>query len=219
MGDLSDYIKLGFGWLLGILGPAVIELVRKGYRRKELLRGLAVELHELRFRIALVLLMVRKHTGTMTRDDVHLIRPLLEAASDRDDREVLARSTLKLLANGEEEYVRMSNAAGDRSHGKWPVAEEAPYLTHVLGEVTLLSRAQQQIVLRIASEIRLYANQVVFVRRLNDRTFDGSISEVNHRATTSDLHKATERLGDRARILVEQISRLLGPTGNPREAR
>ena len=66
MGELKDYALLGFGWLLGILSPAVVERVRRAYRRDEIARGLAIELHDLRFRLVLAVLHLRRRSARLS---------------------------------------------------------------------------------------------------------------------------------------------------------
>jgi len=141
------------------------------------------------------------------------MKPLLEAVRDQVDRRAFAAPTLKLIEKGEDEYVRLANAGADSTKSALAPEERAPYLTHVLGEVTLLSPSQQEIVLRIDSEIRLYNNQVAIVRQMHERTFDAALTSDNHRINRENLEAATQKLGDRARSIVDQICRLLTDSG------
>ncbi len=67
---LEQLLYIGFGWLLGLLAPAIVEGIRKGYRKDELTVAIKAELHELQYKMALLSHVLNRRLATLT--DGHL---------------------------------------------------------------------------------------------------------------------------------------------------
>jgi hypothetical protein len=67
----EQLLYIGFGWLLGLLAPAIVERIRKGYRRSELTVAIQAEVHELQYKMGLCSHKLNLHLATVT--DRHLV--------------------------------------------------------------------------------------------------------------------------------------------------
>src|SRR5262249_47250108 len=67
---LEQLLYILFGWLLGLLAPAIVERIRKNYRRAELTLAIKAELHELQYKMAGCCHRLNIYLTTLT--DAHL---------------------------------------------------------------------------------------------------------------------------------------------------
>ena len=59
-----------FGWLLGLLAPAIQDRIRRKYRAGELRTAITAELSELRVKMALISFLMWQHLAPLTDDQL-----------------------------------------------------------------------------------------------------------------------------------------------------
>src|SRR2546428_8624186 len=107
---MRDVLLLILGWLLGTLSPGISESLARRSRRRELIKALAVELHELRYKLALILAQVRSKLGTVDQAMLDFTKPILFAyVGDAEDAAMLD-ATKRLLAKCDSSYIALLNS-------------------------------------------------------------------------------------------------------------
>jgi hypothetical protein len=61
-------LLLIFGWLLGLLSPAIVDEIRRRRETAAVRAALKSELHELRYRLGLAVYFLRMRFGEVDRD-------------------------------------------------------------------------------------------------------------------------------------------------------
>jgi len=212
---MNDVVLVVLGWLLGTLSPGIAESIGRAKRRRAILRVLATELHELRFKLALVLTRVRSKLRTMDQAMLDVVRPIvLGYGRDSEDDAGFMDATKKLLDKGDAAFIAVHNAPRPSEQtALFPVPYDAPFLKSRLEDLALFPARTQQRLLRIVGELDLFNGQVSFVRQAHDRTFDSSLSPENFAANASNLASGTAKLATRAEALIRAVNQVLAPDG------
>jgi hypothetical protein len=209
--DYSDVLLVVLGWLLGTLSPGIGRAILRRYRQRELLRGFSDECLELRFTLALALWGTRSKLREMDLRTLQLVKPIILEYIGGDDQE-LVTAFRQLATRDDQTVVRSMNERGGDASGQWPMPYDLPLLEAHLGEMTLLPMAKQEQLGRIRAELRLFNEQVAYVRHLLDRTFE--LTGQNHAINASNLVIAQRNLGVREEALVRTLNRFLPPNQN-----
>lgn len=67
---MQSLLLVLFGWLLGLLAPAIQDRIRQKYRAGELCNAIKGELNEFKVRLALVSYLMWHHLGPLTDDQL-----------------------------------------------------------------------------------------------------------------------------------------------------
>lgn len=210
--DLTESVALiVVGWLLGTLSPTIIGAIQKERRRSEVLAAMAVELREVRYKSALVLLRVKRSLAAVDQNTLAIVKPLLNHPTTPGDFD-LGGSIAALLKNGDELYIAMSNANGqEKNPPTWYPRQRALYLEAHVNELSGLTAEHQRRLLKVLDELALFNNQVEFLRRLHELSF--TLTGTNHAANSQNTLIAHEALGVRAEYLVTSINGVIDARG------
>jgi hypothetical protein len=217
--DFRDVLLLILGWLLGTLSPGIGRAILRSRRRAELLRGLNYECSELRFTLANALFSTRRSLREIDQPTLDLVKPiLLNYAGTEEAKLVAAAQQLfnqpdaSVIQWANDERTEKKDPFG-RPLGQWPAPYSLPLLSTHIGELDLLPVNQQEAFLRVGAELRLFNEQVDYVRMLHERTF--TTSGPNHQLNDSNLIVARRNLGTREDILIRAINRTVPANGCP----
>ena len=196
---LVTHEQLLIGWLLGLLSPALIETIRKARRVSLLEQALAQELHELQYQMFLKAFIFRQRAAKL--DDEFLLW-LEEIGSGYKGREVI---TPFLELWRELRKVDISKRGQlDPKRGFNLSEAEAPLLLIHTNEIALFSVSSQVWLLGVARHVSLFNQQVSYLHRQFDRTFD-NLSDVSRAAVKQNLEDGYETLAQRAVVIANLI--------------
>ena len=80
---MQSLLLVVFGWLLGLLAPAIQDRIRQKYRAGELRSAIAGELSELKVKMALVSYLMWHHLEPLTDDQLGWLESVLGATRAR----------------------------------------------------------------------------------------------------------------------------------------
>lgn len=205
--DISVVLKLGYEWIR--------EKARRIRRRHDVIEGVAVELHELRFILANVVTRLRAKLRTFDQTTLDLVRPIFlsyTALSVRDAQ--IIAGVKKLFALGDVEYMKLCNLPrADSDRAILPVPYQAPFLKALISNPGPLSTGVRRRLVDISNELHLFNQQVDYVRQAHSRSFDSTLSPENYAANDRNLKEGTAKLSVRVEALVMAINNLLAPDG------
>lgn len=212
--QVEDVLLVILGWFLGTLSPEISNAIARRKRRGSLKEILAAELNELRYTLAVVVIRLRTKTSTMSQATLDLSRNVIFSYAGDVDHQKVVEGMKKLLAQGDAFYIQLHNAKGAEESAIWPVPYDAPFLRAHLEDLPLFSLTVQQRLLRVIYQLGLFNEQIDFVRKAHDRTFDTSLSPENYAANQQNLLSGTEKLARRSETLIEAISQVVGVDGS-----
>jgi hypothetical protein len=196
------------GWLLGILQPAIVERIRKNYRRAELTVAIKSELHEMQYKMALVSHMLNIHLATAT--DAHLVW-LGSIISNytgpmRDDSLSEKLSAFQAMP---EKARHEELARGRNPHAPPAVLQySVPFITAHLADIALYPVPFQAAILRITHHLDMFNQTVTYRQKLHDKTFDASLSAVSRAAVLSNFEHGCRLLATQAKLIADAIASL-----------
>ena len=204
---MNQILLIILGWLLGTLSPGVVEAISRNKRKAEVLRCVRAELHDLRYKAALVAHQLRVKTGTLARESLATSKRLImHEGLPGDDGVASAAMRAALEQLGDDAYIANHNREGPKKPGFWPVPYEAPFLNVSLSHIALFTPTMQSALLRVRSELHLFNHQVEFIKLLTERTF--SLTGDNYQINQGNLNGATTTLITRADFLIQAIDAL-----------
>lgn len=76
---MSNALYVLLGLLLGLLGPRIIELIQRPYRRSELRRSLFIELEDIKGKLAMTSYSLADRSGTVDRAFLNWLEPIMRS--------------------------------------------------------------------------------------------------------------------------------------------
>jgi hypothetical protein len=202
---MEQLLLIGFGWLLGLLAPAIQKKIGQRYRANELKEAIGSELHEHRFRMAVVSYKMRTRDGELSDEFLSWFEKVLlgykgpEAKSSFLEMVVTSRRMLV------EERRQFLLSRRDPNAGVALVKYAVPLLEAHVGEISIFPMAFQSATLRVKGQVDIYNQQVLYLQGQFDKTFATSISERNLATLKANLETGYQDLGDRARLIADMI--------------
>ena len=215
---LQQLLLVLLGGLLATLSPGIVDYIARRKRKHAFGQVLSTELHELRLLLALVLIRVHVKFRSMNQEALDLIRPVLLAYKGHTDDEAAMAAAKTLLAKGDATFIAIHNAPGGTAAGRalWPLPYHAPYLESHLDDLALLPVDVQRSLLGVVTEIGLFNEQVAYVQKASDRTFESGLSAESYAANDTNLEAGQKKLVTRASQLIRSINRVLDHQGHLR---
>ena len=207
---IEKFVILILGWLLGLLGPAVVDSIK---RQRENARGrvaILSELGELAGVLAIAAYGVRMHLGTVDRKFLEWLKSTLELyATTKNLHEFISGLTTQLsLADEILLAVNQSNAA-DAGTGKMLQHYPVPLLDARVSALWSFDTSFQRQLLEIRRNVGILDDVVDRSRKYFDMTFT-KLEGDNYRLVNENLTQTYELYAHRAILIVESIKALKG---------
>jgi hypothetical protein len=213
MPDLVEKLALLFvGWLLGLLGPIVVDSIRK--RREDTLGRAAIltELNELASILSLATYAVRADLGTVDRAFLEWIKRDFELHAKTPEVQKHITYFRTQLSWSDEDHKRLSEHFVKKK-GKGTVLQHypVPLLDSRVSAMLSFSTTFQRQLLQIRRNVALLDDIVDRARSYHEMTF--KVEGENHRLVVENQDQACAEYAERAKTVVELIRSL------PAEAR
>jgi hypothetical protein len=207
---MQSLLLVLFGWLLGLLAPAIQDRIRQKYRAGELRNAIKGEFNEFKIRMALVSYLMWHHLGPLTDDQLDWLQSVLQGYHGPLANPASLEAILSLRklseSNGREIFIQGQNPGT----GPYPKEYTAPFLAAHIGDLSVLPVPFQAAALHIKGQIDVLNQHVVFIQKRHDKTFDTSLSEANRQAVLKDLRDGYGQLAEMARRIADAITSLQG---------
>jgi hypothetical protein len=194
-----DHEQLMLGWLLGLLSPAVIEEIRKRRRLRLLEQAMAQELHEVQYMMALKAFVIRQRSAMLDDEFLSWFEQIAASYTGPEPSKQfisMAQALKTLPAN--------RRGAFDPKKGLTLTDGYAPLLSIHINEIALFPIASQKLLLNVSKEIGFYNQQVAYLRRLFDKTFD-DLTEINRKNIQQNLEDGYQFSAQRAVRIADAI--------------
>jgi hypothetical protein len=204
--QFNPLLTLLLGWLLGLLGPAIVDRIKRTYRVTEITRAILNELDELQYNMALAAYLLCRRTDSLTDNWLDWMEPII-------------RSYHGPIANpGTPEAVRLIRTVPVKDRIKLVPREElsrglsikaysVPLLTAHIAEISIFPVPFQAAVLRIKGQLDGYNQHLAYLQGQFDKTFTVS-DPASHAALVSNMEKGYRELAAIARITGDLISKV-----------
>lgn len=205
---MQSLLLVLFGWLLGLLAPAIQDRIRQKYRAGELRQAIKVELDELRYTMALFAFLMWRHLAPLTDDQLVWLESVVRNYSGpaANPETLDAISSLRKMSERDRRQVFIQSQKPFTA--PYPKEYAAPFLAAHVGDLSVLPVPFQAAALRIKGQVDILNQHVLLVQKRHDKTFDSSLSQESREAILSDLKNGYEQLAEMAKRIADAISSL-----------
>ena len=199
---------LALGWLLGLLGPAVVDSIRR--RRENTLGRAAIlmELTELAGILATAAYGARMHLGNADRQFLEWLKATLESCATTPKlQEFIPRLRTQLSWTDDQLRVVAEHMSADDGTGKVLQHYPVPLLDARVSALWSFDTSFQRQLLEIRRNVSILDDVVDRSRKYFDMTFT-KLEEDNHRLVTENLTQSYALYAERAMVIVDQIKSL-----------
>jgi hypothetical protein len=205
---ISKAIFLMLGWVLGLIGASITDLLRDWRRLRLIKRAVRTELQELRVRLAGVVFQVAAHFGRVDRDLLKWLTAAMEGYSGAlmeglvDFRPLLAATDEQLR----EISGKLRAAAGVSLIFR---RYQLSFLDKHIDQLSHLDVAAQAKLLDIRTQLALLTEMVDEAQYFYRLTFQSNLTDTAKGALDKNIDQSHELVGQRSKFLVERIGAYL----------
>ncbi|OZA35611.1 MAG: hypothetical protein B7X82_01025 [Hydrogenophilales bacterium 17-64-65] len=193
------------GWLLGLLGPVIIDAIRR--KRENDLGRLAIktELANLRVKLAFASYTIEEHQGSMTRLKLKWVIKQL-GLQPTDEQLASVTDTLKKLLEASDEELSQHFASRKGPPGKSLTLQRynTPLLDARVSALWSFDTSSQRILLEIRSALDIAAEIIDRATHFTNLTFQ-KLENGNHQRAVENVTGCYDQYAAQAKRIVELI--------------
>lgn len=208
-----NYIPLLIGWLLGLASTLFIAIFSRYFRKKDIKKGVIIELKELQLRIAGICLLTTLKNSEVTDEWIKWIRPYFELLSESESFDYLRENPIKDFKiskfNDQEfsEFINFWNQQSLYSETKstpsFPKIS-LPYLESNYNSVSLFSKKYQIKLSQLKREIVHINKEFDDISFYHAKTFE-NISDTNRTIVENNISQIINRIAKKTKSIVKLI--------------
>lgn len=209
---IGKAIFLVVGWVLGLVGSSIIDLLRDWRRVRLIKRAVRTELQELRVRLVGVVFQVASHFG---RVDKNLLQWLAVTQEGYSGALVGELVDFRPLLAATDEQLRETSGKLKAAAGVSLIFRryQLSFLDKHIDQLSHFDVAAQAKLLDIRAQLGLLTEMVEEAQYFYRLTFQSSLTDVAKSALDKNIDKSHELVAQRARFLAERIGSYLAADG------
>src|SRR4051812_37262490 len=152
--EMNQFIYILFGWVLGLISPTIVDIIKSGLRRREIAAAIRVELEDLQYRLAMSSFVLLQSYGELTREFVIWIQAIVEKYAGHEPKDSIGKMISQLARVDEETFGQIaSQFRAKTGTGSSLKIFQAKFLESHLAEISKLP-------ISIQSKIHEFRNQL-----------------------------------------------------------
>ena len=177
-----------FGWLLGLLSPVIVDKISSEYSKKEFFKATCTELHDLQYRVVILCFMLGQRYGTVDREFLEWIKPILENYKGNEASESVVKVVNSMLIAEENDFnVMVQHMRAKPNVGLGLKLFSASFLETNLALVSKLPIELQVKIHEFRNHLNILNQEINVANDIHKLTFDSSISDENHEIISNEL--------------------------------
>jgi hypothetical protein len=208
---MKEISYLVLGWVLGLIGPPIVDTIKSFLRKREITAALRVELEDLQYRLAISSMLLTLRYGHFDKSFLVWISPIVEKYAGNEPN-VAIRDLVKRLLTIDDE-AELSQAArifhAEEGMGSSLKTFQAKFLESHLVEIAKLPVSIQRKIHEFRNQLDTLNQEIAKTEGYIKMTFDGSLSAENYRRVNEELTNKYRFAQDRCRLAADKISAIL----------
>lgn len=204
----EQLLYTAFGWLLGLLAPAIQERIRRTYRASELIVAIRAELHELQFKMALCSHKLETHLVNVTDEHLAWLEQIVSNYSGPNPKAGLLSALVEYRKLSEKQRGQGLALMHNSDVAVGLLQYSLPFINAHMADISLFPVPFQSAVIRIKDQLDTFDQRVVILQKFIEKTFDTSLSAENRALILSDLQKGYRDLADQSKRIADAVSTL-----------
>jgi hypothetical protein len=207
--QMHELIYLLLGWLLGLLGPAIVERIRRKHRRRDLISSVVGELTELQFTLAFVAFQLRSKLATVTDEFLDWLMPIVDSYDGPGKNSRLAGMLVEVRAHSEAERRQIDILLQGEGRGLTLKKYEVPFLEGQAAELSICPLDFQRRVFRVKGQLNQFNQQVSYLQGQFEKTFDPSIVGANRENVERNLVEGYAAIAKIAEMIARAVDDIM----------
>ena len=206
MPETKELVYILFGWLLGIIGPGLIDRIRSKYRKGSVGNCLLVELAELKFRLAGTAYLAKDHRGTLDKPFIEWLHQIVKdykGVYEKPERVGQYEEYLKLTDAQIKTASKLSSAKG--GIGISIKKYSLPFIENNVSMLTLFNSSSLGMILELQSQLSFFNQEIDNMRFYDQMMFNPGITPENHGILKTNFSNSLEGVGKSCIRMVELI--------------
>lgn len=206
---MKEALFLILGWLLGLFGPWLTDLIQKPYRRAQIRNSLFIELRELRYKLAGVVFLLASNSGTLDRQKLEWAESVMLTDKAHYEDSAVVEALRSVLKSNDAQLQVLAHHA----QGQWEALKLKkyflPFLSSQITALHLFTPEFQRLTLEIHSKLAIVNEEVDAYRFYYEKTFDSSLSNNSRAAVLSNLRETSRHMEIACRKISNNIELVL----------
>lgn len=207
---MEQILYVFFGWLLGLLGPTIVDKIKSEYSRKQFFSALCAEFYDLQFRVAIVSFMLGQKYGNLDKEYLSWILPIIKNHKGNEPNESLATLIDSLLVADEKEFrAYIYHMRAKEGVGLSLKTFYASFLESNIGLISKLPIDTQTKIHEFRNQLNNLNQEIVKADNYLTMTFDSSITNDNHERISADITRKYIDIQGMCRRVAEKLDAVL----------
>lgn len=204
---------LVIGWLLGLLGPNIVNKITKGYQRKAIQKAMFSDLYELRAKMAVISYRIRLIKKINDFDRFNLLLSLTSEYKgfnqDNKLKEFIdSEIQLPIDQKQTDDLIEAFHIMKQGSVGTFFSKHSIPYIQASHDKLDLFEVDFTSTILSLSDDLNMYNLLVVKLDHWIDMTFDQSQPKENHVRIQYNYNDTLKLIMIRADVIIDKIEAL-----------
>ena len=207
-----ELVYVGFGWLLGLLSPTVVQAITDKRKKREYFKCIRSELEELRYKLSFFSFQMNCDYGALNKPFL-LWADTIQASYSGDQRSLEYKDAIaKWLAMGEAEFEQLRKLARKDTIGKNLKKYSLPFLTSQIESLSLFTPTFQRLAFEVLGKLATMNEEVESAQYWLKRSFD-PVEKNKSDLMRGNLFGGYENLAWMSKQLADKITDLLAIPG------
>lgn len=160
--------------------------------------------------MALVSYVLRRYLASLPDEWLAWFEPIVKSYTGPETNPALVDTIASVRNSSPTDRRRALLANRDSSMGLGLREYAVPFLVAHMADLSIFPISFQAAILRVKGHLDVFNQQVVFLQKQFDRTFDSSLSEENRQAVRANIDNGYQELAEKADQIANGISPLSG---------
>ncbi len=207
---MKEILILVLGWLLGLLGPRIVDSIKNKYHRRELAKAIKSEAKDLQFRVACMSYLLAKHCGVITREYIAWLNPVLSNYQGNEPAESIREFLLLLQKSTDSEFSAIvARGIAEEGVGLSLKNVKSSFIESNMAAFVNYPTGFQVCIHEFLNQLYILNQEIVTATTCHQMTFDSSMSEENHKTIKSELHNKYNIIHKMCRVVCEKLQNII----------
>lgn len=194
------------GWLLGLLGPIIIDAIRKRYQKEDIRTAIISELKEIQYRLACSVYLINRRFGTIDNQLLSWTSQILKSYSGAYSDGLALEALERQLKLSDEQLASLGEIMRpDGSQALTLRKYTTPFLDFHIGRLSMFPPSYQLKIFEIKTQLGLLNDRIEDSKFYYRMTFEPNISTENYNAVRYDLEQCYKSIADKSKTIADSI--------------
>lgn len=185
---MADLPSLLIGWLLGLLSPRIIEVIRAKYLRRDLARAIHSEAEDLQYRVAITSFLLVQKYGQLSREYLVWVKPKLLCYEGNEPVQSIRALVEQMQAAPDDQLLAVAaHMRAEEGMGLSLKKFSASLIEASLGSLLHFPPEYQRRIHEFRNHLSVLNQEIDRAVESLRMTYDSSITDENHARLKADL--------------------------------